>query len=488
MGNLKDRSVSAVKWGAFSSFGRYFLQLISQIVIARLIGPTAFGEFGSALVVMVFAAFFAEVGFGWSLVNKKELVTDSDIRLAFTWQTLAGMLATLLILTFSAEIGAYFNSPNVGWIVAFTSISATLSALTSTAHNLMVRELRFKELGVIQLKSYFAGYTLLGVPMALLGMGVTALVYAWIAQSLIRLVLTYDAVRHSVVPLFWHADALKTFRFGVTVFATNIVNWTLSNLDRFIVGVRLPAHTMGLYTVAANLANTPNSLLIGAIQPALFSASAKIQDDRSRIRDAHSQVISIACGLVLPVFWVGAGCSQAAILVLYGEKWIESASILQVFLLAMPCYVVWGMSTPILWNLGRAKMECLLQIPVIGFMVVAMYIAAGIGVHAVASAAAVVLAMRALVILSQVAKQLGIGPLVYVKKFAVGLPTGIIGFSVSYAICNLLITRSPLLAMIVSPTLGAASAALLVWLVPGMRDKAVIDFLERLLAKRQART
>ena len=64
----------------------------------------------------------------------------------------------------------------------------------------------------------------------------------------------------------------------------------------------------------------------------------------------------------------------------------------------MPAYVVWGISTPILWNTQRKNHEFALQLPLIGVGLVAFYFLADRGIFYAAAVAAGLLVLRALVI------------------------------------------------------------------------------------------
>ena len=92
MSELGKKGVAAVKWGAISSAGRFVLQLGAGVVLARLLGPDAYGVFGMGLLVFTLSNFLAEFGFGWGLVQRVDLHPD-DVRFAFTWQLVTGTAA-----------------------------------------------------------------------------------------------------------------------------------------------------------------------------------------------------------------------------------------------------------------------------------------------------------------------------------------------------------------------------------------------------------
>jgi hypothetical protein len=72
--------------------------------------------------------------------------------------------------------------------------------------------------------------------------------------------------------------------------------------------------------------------------------------------------------------------------------------VLQILFLGMPFYVIFGLSTPVLWNTGRTYHESALQLPVLALGALGFYLLVERGILAAAAVAAAMLLMRALII------------------------------------------------------------------------------------------
>lgn len=396
-GGLGRPGVAAVKWSAVSTVARFALQLVAQVVLARTLGPDIFGVFAIGMVVLTFATFFSGFGFSWSLLQR-ETLGDEDIRFAWTWQLMVGALTMLAVYFLAPVLASYFREPRAQAVVEWLSIACLLTAAAAPSSYLLQRDLNFKAVGLVQVGSYAAGYVAVGVPMALLGWGTASLVAAWLVQSGVLLVASYALRPHAVRPLFWYSDAATAVGTGRAVFATNIVNWLLNNLDRVLIGRLLNAQALGLYNVAYNLATMPNTLLLGALQPAFLAAGARLQDDLQRLGRAYLQMLATIFVLGLPAFVFLALISADLVRLLYGPQWSEAAWVLGILFLSMPAYVLWGLSTPVLWNTGRKHYEFALQLPLVGLGALGFYLYAGQGIHAAAGVAAGLLVLRAVVV------------------------------------------------------------------------------------------
>jgi O-antigen/teichoic acid export membrane protein len=101
--------------------------------------------------------------------------------------------------------------------------------------------------------------------------------------------------------------------------------------------------------------------------------------------------------LGLPAFVTLAFISRDIVRVLYGPAWSDAAWVLGTLFLCMPAYVIWGLSTPVLWNTGRKHYEFVLQLPLVVVGALGFYLLAGKGIHVAAAVAGGLLVLRAAV-------------------------------------------------------------------------------------------
>lgn len=478
--------VHAVKWSAVGTVARFALQLIAQVILARILGPQNYGLFGIGMVVYTFGNFFSSFGFGRQLLQK-QVITEEDIRFAFTWQVTMGALATLIILIGSPWIATYFNEPRVLPVIQWLSVACLLNAATAPASNLLQRDLDFKTGAKIQFMAYGIGYFCLGIPLALAGFEVYALVSAWMVQTLIILVATYLARPHSLKPLFWFNDGRDALHYGGTVFVTNIVNWLLTNLDRVVIGRLLSVQSVGFYTASYNLATMPNNLLLNGFQTISLTSGAKVAGDTTKMAEGYQHVLAIIFVLLLPLFVFLAVLSPEIIALLYGPKWVASGEVLAILFLGMPALIIWGLSTPVLWNTGHRNLEFVLQIPILIAGGVLLFAFAHNGLSTVAWIVSVICLLRALVVASAAMRALDIGWLTLGKDLMRGLI--ISGFFFVIANGGIIATshwKIPLVTLAVSSVLACVAGLLLLIVFPtflGVRTQKMLSRLHPALAK-----
>lgn len=360
---LIARSITATLWGAGGSVIRIVLQIVAQIVLARLLGPELYGVFAVALVAVLLSSLFADVGLAYGLIQKST-VDDDDIRFVFTWQVLLGIVTSAAVAVAAPWVASLYSEPRLGPAIAGLAITCLVNSAGATAGALLRRELDFKTLNIAAVVSYAVGFFGVGIPMALMGFGVMSLVAAYAVQTTLAAVIQYARVRHAVRPLFWQPGAPAMLDFGLTVLATNLVNWAMNGIDRAIVGSWLGLSAAGLYATAYNLISTPLVTLLALLQSVFYSASAKVQDDPGQMRRGLLALFGAIALFVAPVFAGIAASAETLMQTLYGVKWSGGGMVLAPLALAMPAYLAMGIAIPLLWASGATRKELQLQAPI----------------------------------------------------------------------------------------------------------------------------
>ena len=365
-------------WGAGGTFLRILLQIVSQIIMARLLGPEQFGLFATALVVLFFINLIADTGLSYGIVQQPT-VTDGNIRFIFTWQMVISTLISIAMFWGAPFVAMAFGDARLTPLVELLSIASIINAAGSVSGALLRRRLDFQTLNIASVVSYAIAFFGVGIPMAIAGFNVLALITAFLLQGFIQTAMYYRRVHHPVRLLFWDKDAPGILSFGANVFGTNIVNFVMSSLDRAIVSATLGVTSAGLYATMQNLINVPAQTAMNTLQPVFYSASSKMQSNIGQLRQAYRAMLAAVFLLAAPVFGAISVVAQTFILALYGNKWVGGEAVLTPLALAVPALVLMGLSTPVLWTAGYPRREFQVQVPMMLVWAIVCYCAAKFG-------------------------------------------------------------------------------------------------------------
>lgn len=405
--SLAQKSLGAFAWGVSGAIGRTLLQLVAQIVLARILGPAEFGLFALGVLAVMLSTYFADIGLAYGLIQKQD-VGDEDVRFVWTWQWLLGLTMSSVLFFGADAIAAGFGKPEAAFVFRWLAAVVLLNALAALATCLLKKALDYRTLQLAQLTSYCVGYIAVGIPLALAGHGAAALIAAWITQSLVNFAMLYARVRHPLGLRPWIAGGARMLAYGAVVLATNLVNWVCSTVDKVVVGRLFPVGVVGLYTTAHNFVNAPAAAVYVSLQSVVFSACARLQNDVETLRAVF---LGLLCALTLvafPLFAVVSVGAEVVMEAVYGPRWVEAAPFLGVFALVIPFLVVWGIATPILWNAGRASLEFKLQIPLLAGWLAALFALSESPALVIAIATACFFAMRCVLMIVAVARVIGI--------------------------------------------------------------------------------
>lgn len=389
---LTELSLRAIKWNYLGLVVRVLAQVAAQIALARMLGPESFGLFAAAFVVISIGSIVAEMGLGSALVQKKELTTV-DVRFAFTWLMLAGILMGGITYLMAEPIAEFFEDGRIAAVLQGLAPVFFVQALGVVPLSLLRREMEFKTIQIVQTASYLAGYVMVGIGFAYWGAGVWSLVAAWTGQAALASALFLLAKRHAMAPRLRVADNVSR-GFSIRVLLTNMSNWVIENVDNLIVGKAFGPTALGLYSVSYNLVRTPANHLVVTLQSVLFPASSRAQDNLEGLRRAYLTVVSGVALIAVPVFAGMAAVADTMTLALFGTQWQDAGDLLLPLALSMVLHSVMAVAGPVLWGKGAAGAELRVQFWIGLLFVAALLVATQFSIIALAWTVCAVYAMR----------------------------------------------------------------------------------------------
>lgn len=476
-----DRSVpvaQALRWSSLGTALRFALQLGAQIALARLLGPQAYGVYGIGLALLTFLGFLAGNAFSWRLMLQ-ETLQPREVRLAFTWQVLAASLSALALWAGASALARFFGEPELAPVLRWLALACVLTGAGGTAVCLLQRALRFRELALLQSTAYAAGYLGVGLPLALAGWQAQALALACVVQAGVTLAGALWLSPHPALPLLRDGSEGSTLRTGRTVFVTNTVNWLLGNLDRLVIGRLLGGHAVGLYTLAWNLAQVPVTLVMGALQPALLAAGTPIAQDRAAL--AQRWQLTLAGSLVLLPAAAGvlALLAPDLVQVLYGPAWADAAWVLSVMLACLPAWCAWGLSTPLLWNTGHARLEAGVQWPLLPLALALWWMLAPQGLSWAVAVSALLVHLRAGFTIAALLRLLPLSPRAVAALLLRGLTLMLPCAGAAWLAGGAL--EAPWLRLLAGAAAGLSCALALAWRAPSWLGAPACEVLSSLL-------
>jgi O-antigen/teichoic acid export membrane protein len=354
--SIRGAAHSALYYQGIAAFTGLGAQLLQLALIARALPPQQFGLMGLASLFLWFGQALADLGLGTALVQAKQADRAMQIA-AFRLTLLASILlggllyAASSLLEFSAPSGDG-GSLTVADLMLWLSPCLPLHALTVVTQAGLQRELRFRDLGLIDTAA-----TLAGLGGALAGLHVfhdaRALALAQLAYAATRSVLSMlrSPWRFSVANepssmggqvTDTAANTIRAIRplypFGAYQIAERTLNFFVGHLDKLILSRFLGEAALGLYTVAYQLAARPMGLLAPLAQRTAMPLFSRLQGETDRLRRAFRLSTALMAHAAAPVHLLGAALATPLLRLVLGPDWAGVVPIFQAL-------CVWGFFT-----------------------------------------------------------------------------------------------------------------------------------------------
>lgn len=356
--DLTHRTVSAFSWRFTSVASKYIFKIAVMIVLARLLPVHAFGLIAQAMIVVELISVISEFGMTAALVQCRELKNE-HIRVGFTLSLILGV-ATSTLLWFAAPLfGRIFQTNELTSIIRLLILTLAFTSVGFTASALLTRRMEFKKLFRVEIISYVFGYAFFGVLLSLLDYGLWALVWASIAESIIKVVVLLVVSPHPKRPSLSRSETGQLLRFGFGMSLARIMNVAARNGDYFVVGRWLGVSALGLYSRGLLLMSLPVNEFSSAINAVLFPAYAEIQSDLERLKRAYLRSVSLITIVILPILTLMAITAPELIRGVLGQKWTGATKAFQILCIGGVCRAIYHQSSALVRAKGAVYQQAL---------------------------------------------------------------------------------------------------------------------------------
>lgn len=327
MESLKEKTAKGLFWGGLSNGAQQLLNLVFGIFLARLLSTEDYGLVGMLTIFSLIASSLQEGGF-ISALNRKHEVGHRDYNAVF-WTSSLLSLAIYLTLFFCAPfIAAFYDEPRLVPLARYIFLGFFITSLGIAPRAVLFRNMKVKEQSIVSFTSLLLS-GIVGVSMA-----ATGFAYWGIATQ----TLVYVTLFTSMTFFFakWHPTLKIDFSpiremigFSSKLIVTNIVIIINTNVFSVILGRLYSPHIVGNYTQANKWNYMGWSLISNMLQGIAQPVFAKTDEDKERQRNIFRKLLRFTAFVSFPLMLGLALVAKEFIVILLGEKWLESARLLQ---------------------------------------------------------------------------------------------------------------------------------------------------------------
>lgn len=342
--NFQYKIIHATKWSTITEIAAKLVSPVTNMILARILVPEAFGIVATVTMIISFAHMFTDSGFQKYLVQhefKDEDEKYKNANIAFWTNFVIAILMWSVIFLFREQIATLVGNPGLGDVIAIACLQLPLTSFSSIQMALYRRDFDFKTLFIVRIIAVFIPFTVT-IPLALLGLGYWALIIGTLVIQLSNAVVL--TIKSKWKPKFYYSFTVlkEMLSFSIWSLVEAISIWLTSWADAFIIGSVLNQYYLGLYKTSTTMVNALMVIITGSTTPVLFSTLSRLQNNEAEFNNMFLKFQRLVSIIVFPL---GIGVflySDLATQILLGNQWTEASGIIGIWALTSSIMIVFG--------------------------------------------------------------------------------------------------------------------------------------------------
>lgn len=308
------------------------LRLASNVILAKLLFPEAFGLMILVTIFMQGIAMFSDIGIRPSIIQNERGDDPQFLNTAWTMQVIRGVVLWLI-----ACIGAYpysliYDEPLLAAMLPVAGLTAIIAGFNSTSLATTNRKLNLGRLTILEFVAQFVSIVVM-ISWVFVHPSVWGLVAGGITSAFVKMLLSHFWIGDIKNKLFWDKDAAqRLFRFGRWILASTALTFFARQIDRILLGFYLGTATLGIYSIAAMFKEAASSAIQMLGHKVLFPSYSEIvrSGDHARLYKAlkKTRVLMIISSWIISLILIFIG--SEIINYLYDDRYSAAVWMIQI--------------------------------------------------------------------------------------------------------------------------------------------------------------
>jgi O-antigen/teichoic acid export membrane protein len=316
-------------WVTVGYGGSQVIRLGGNLILWRLLNPTAFGIMAIVNVLMQGLQMFSDVGIGPSIIQNERGDDPVYLNTAWTIQAARGFVLFLVSVVVAVPAARFYGEPLMTSMLPVVGLGAAISGFNSTSLFTVVRKVALGRVTFIELASQAGGLVVM-IVIAYIYRTIWGIVIGGLVSNALRMLLGHVALPGVRNRLAWDPACARTLmRFGRWIFLSTLLTFAVGQSDRLIFGKIIPISLLGVYSIATVWANLPTTILDRVFSSVLFPILSRFESVGDEFSKAFRQTRTPA---LLVAGWMTASViagGPVLIRFLYDQRAVDAGWIVQ---------------------------------------------------------------------------------------------------------------------------------------------------------------
>ena len=316
-------AISTVFWQT----NRVLVQLVSVVVLSRLIAPRDVGLVAMVVAIIGFGELLRDFGLSMAAVQAKSLSHDQKSNL-FWINGVIGAFLAVVVFALGQPIAALYGEPELVIVAQWISLTFLFNGLATQFRAELNRQMRFSALSLSELVPQVIGLAV-AIPLALKWANYQALVVQQITTSAMGLLFVVACARWWPAWPRRHVSVRALLRFGAGLMGTQSVAYFTKSLDNIALGYVWGPAVLGIYGRSYQLVVMPLAQFTAPLTRVAIPVLTRLVDDPVAfgryLRAGQSAAAVFSCIVYGLIF----GLAEPFVTMALGPRWIGMVPIIQ---------------------------------------------------------------------------------------------------------------------------------------------------------------
>ena len=317
------------KWTTIDRVVNTLITTGGNIALARLLTPYDFGLLAMVAIFSAIAYNISSCGMSDGIIKKLN-PTDRDYSTLFTFNTVSGIIFSVLFIICARPVAEFFSEDKLVGIMWAIGICFIFQVMWYIQETRLRKELQMKKIAIVRICAS-ASAVGLGIYLAATGYSYWGLVSCRIFLSFFLFVYYVIATRWIPRLRFYHQSFLELFGFGFNLFLSYIAVQISVNINSFVLG-RYSSAESGLFSQAQKMEDTPFKMVDNILNWSFFAILSSEADTNLRRQMAKNMMatitmLTVLVGMILMIL------ASPGFKLLFGEKWDDAIPIFRILII-----------------------------------------------------------------------------------------------------------------------------------------------------------
>lgn len=380
--------VSSMMWKLLERFFAEGINLVIQIVLARLLLPSDFGNLAIIVAVVNYASQFVQAGLATALVQKKEL-EDIDVSTLLTSSLVVATFFYIILFCVAPLISAYYGTTGLIWPFRVQSLILIFNGINSVQTAILSRQMRFKTLFIRSVIAIPVSGGI-GIAMAYAGFGLWALIAQSLSNAFLVVMTMYIGSGIKLSLRFSWSHAKTLYSFSGKILLTSLISGFSDTIRTMIIGKKYLQNELAYYDKAYTYSNYMTNIVNNSISSVLLPTFSRKQSQKNDLKLMARKSVRMTSYVMFPVLAGVFSVAKPLVLVLLTEKWLACVPFLMLFCVLRAPGCLTSIDKQVYYAIGKSEISLVYGIGLLIANLVSLSITVPISPMAIAVGATIV--------------------------------------------------------------------------------------------------